>query len=266
MDDLAYGVRNKRGDWAPKDPLTIAPIYRLPWNAREIAIWFKDYLFPWAVTWMAIAALYWYALIPRVDTMRTLAPGWIAYLFLLNCAGVLLFFGAMELRLYIQRGQGTLFKFNGKFPGDNKSDVFMFKSQAIDGAIRTFGTGVPIWTAYEALILWCYANGYGAWTTFSAHPIWFVVLWFLIPGLSRVSFLLHPPPASFPAALQTHPLNSPQFGQSEPVVVTVDAPDRAVALLLELVAISRRARASSVRAVSPQSLWLWFDRRSHRVR
>src|ERR1700759_4415270 len=94
MDDLAYGVRNKRGDWAPKDPLTIAPIYRLPWNAREIAIWFKDYLFPWAVTWMAIAALYWYVLIPRVETMRTLAPGWIAYLFLLNCAGVLLFFGA----------------------------------------------------------------------------------------------------------------------------------------------------------------------------
>jgi sterol desaturase/sphingolipid hydroxylase (fatty acid hydroxylase superfamily) len=188
MDDLQYGIRNKRGDWAPKEPLTIAPIYRFPWKATEVLTWFKDYLFPWAISWMVIAAIYWFFLIPRVETMQTLAPGWIAYLFLLNCAGVLAFFGAMELRLYLQRRQGNLFKFNGKFPGDNKSNVFMFKSQAVDGGIRTFGTGIPIWTAYEVLILWCYANGYGAWTTFSAHPIWFVILWLLIPAYHEFHF------------------------------------------------------------------------------
>ena len=30
MDDLAYGKRNKRGDWTPRDYLAIAPVFVLP--------------------------------------------------------------------------------------------------------------------------------------------------------------------------------------------------------------------------------------------
>jgi hypothetical protein len=30
MDDLAYGKRNKRGDWTPGATLTIAPVFVLP--------------------------------------------------------------------------------------------------------------------------------------------------------------------------------------------------------------------------------------------
>ncbi|MDB5657606.1 MAG: Desaturase [Cypionkella sp.] len=181
MDDLRYGRRNKRGDWSPNEPLQIAPFYRLPWNARDILAWAKAYFFPWSVAWMAIALIYWNFLTPSVETMKTISPGWVLFIFARNAAALLLFFGAIELRLYVKRSQGAQFKYNGKFPADNKSDVFMFRSQTIDGAIRTFGTGVPIWTAYEVLILWCYANGYGAWTTFADHPIWFIALWLAIP-------------------------------------------------------------------------------------
>ena len=46
----------------------------------------------------------------------------------------------------------------------------MFRSQAVDSMIRCFGTGVPIWTAYEVLVLWAWSNGFGPWTTFAENP------------------------------------------------------------------------------------------------
>lgn len=194
MDDLQYGTRNKRGDWTPNEPLSIAPIYRLPWKARDILGFLKGYFLPWNLSFMVLAAIYWFFLTPSVETTRTLAPGWILYLFLRNSAAVLIFFGAMELRLYVQRRQGNQFKYNHRWPKEHPSDVFMFKSQTIDGIIRTFATGVPIWTAYEVLILWCYANGIGAWSTFEAHPVWFTALWLLVPIWHEGHFyLIHRP-------------------------------------------------------------------------
>jgi len=181
VDDTQYGTHNKRGDYAPNAPLRIAPFYRLPWKAREIFGFLKTYFLPWNISFMALACFYWFVVIPDVETLKSLSFGWIALLFACNCLTVLAFFGAMEFRLYIKRRQGNLFKYNAKWPDDNRSDVFMFKSQVIDGMIRTFATGVPIWTAYEVFILWAYANGIGAWSTFAEHPIWFTVLWLLVP-------------------------------------------------------------------------------------
>lgn len=188
MDDRSYGTRNKRGDWTPNEPLRIAPFYRLPWKLKEILGFIWGYFFPWNAAWMVLATVYWFYLTPDIETLRTLSVGWIALLLLRNGASVLIFFGAMELRLYIKRAQGNQFKYNHRWPSDNKSDVFMFKSQAIDGAIRTFATGVPIWTAYEVLILWCYANGIGNWTTFAEHPYWLACLWLLVPVYHEFHF------------------------------------------------------------------------------
>ena len=92
-----------------------------------------------------------------------------------------LFYGALELWFNIKRVQGTQFKYNGRFPADKPSDVFLFKSQNIDNMIRSFGTGVPIWTAYEVLLLWCYANGWGPWTTFAENPLWLVAFALVLP-------------------------------------------------------------------------------------
>lgn len=74
--------------------------------------------------------------------MKTLSPGWIAYLLARNIAWVLVWYGAREFMLYVKRHQGNLFKYNAKWPSETPSDVFMFKSQNIDNAIRTFVSGV----------------------------------------------------------------------------------------------------------------------------
>jgi sterol desaturase/sphingolipid hydroxylase (fatty acid hydroxylase superfamily) len=198
MDDLQYGKRNKRGDWAPRDRLETAPLFVFPPQPINFLKWLPGYFLPWNVLFMALAAVFWFYLTPSAETMKTLSPGWIIYLFARNSLVVLAVYGALELRLYMKRGQGTHFKYNGKFPADQPSDVFLFKSQNIDNIIRTFASGVPIWTAYEVFGLWSYANGWGPWTTFAEHPLWLVAFGLALPIYHEVHFycihrLIHVP-------------------------------------------------------------------------
>ena len=181
MDDLKFGTRNKRGDWTPNKHLELAPYFTWPREPRKYLDWLIGYLFPWNFLFMALAVISWLYLTPSIETLKTLAPGWIVYLLARNSLLVLIIYGALELRLYIKRAQANRFKFNGKWPSENPSDVFMFKNQNFDNIIRTFATGVPIWTAYEVLGLWCYANGWGLWGTFADYPVWFVVFAFVLP-------------------------------------------------------------------------------------
>jgi len=198
MDDLQYGRRNKRGDWSPNKALQIAPYLRLSLDPKDYRDWIVGYLFPWNSLFIVIALVEWFYLTPSIETMKSFAPGWIAFIYLRNSILVFVIYGALELRLYMARSQGMRFKYNGKFPSDQPSDVFMFKSQNIDNLIRSFASGVPIWTAYEIFGLWCYANGYGAWTLFGDHPLWLAVLAFLMPLYHEFHFycvhrLIHVP-------------------------------------------------------------------------
>ncbi|MDE2383189.1 MAG: sterol desaturase family protein [Alphaproteobacteria bacterium] len=198
MDDLKFGTRDKRGDWKPAKPLETAPLFVLPPQPVRLLQWLPGYIFPWNILFLAIGAALWFWLTPSAETLKTLAPGWVSYLLVRNALLVLIFFGALELRLYVKRRQGTHFKYNAKFPAEQPSDVFYFKSQNIDNAIRTFGLGVPFWTAYEVFGLWAYANGIGPWSTFAAHPIWFVVFALAIPVWHEFHFycihrLIHVP-------------------------------------------------------------------------
>ncbi len=198
MDDLKFGTKNKRGDFSPKDALQINPLLVFPPNPLKILKWLPGYFLPWNLMFMALAVVFWFYLTPSAETMKELAPGWILYLLARNSLLVLVIYGALELRLYVKRSQNGRFKYNGKFPADQPSDVFMFKSQNIDNIIRTFGTGVPIWTAYEVLGLWAYGNGWGPWSTLAEHPYWFPVFWLVLPAYHEVHFycihrLIHVP-------------------------------------------------------------------------
>ena len=146
MDDLKYGKRNKRGDWAPNEPLDVAPVFVFPPQPVKFLHWLPHYFLPWNAVFMAISLVFWLWLTPDVETPKTLSPGWIAFLLARNAIAVFLFYGAFELRLYVRRSQGNLFKYNAKFPAGAKSGVFMFSRQNVDNMIRGFGTGVPIWT------------------------------------------------------------------------------------------------------------------------
>jgi sterol desaturase/sphingolipid hydroxylase (fatty acid hydroxylase superfamily) len=198
MDDLVYGSRDQRGDWSPTATLQIAPIYTFPPRPLKVLVWLRSYLLPWNLLFFALGALSWFVLTPAKATMRTLAPGWVLYMFARNCVFVIVVYGSLDWWLYARRHQEQRFKFNAKWPNDQPGKNFLRRSQRADGIIRTFATGVPIWTAYEALGLWAYANGRGPWARLADHPVWFVVFGLLMSWVHEFHFywihrLIHVP-------------------------------------------------------------------------
>ena len=190
MDDLKYGKRNKRGDWAPDAPLTIAPFWSRRPDPIKILKWLPGYFLPWNLAFAVTAVLWWRFVIPDVEVLKTLHWAWVLQLYAVNAAAVFLFYGALELRLYWQRGQGTRFKYNARFPGDQTSDVFWFGSQNIDNALRNFGWGVGSWTAVESGMLWAYANGWAPWLSFSQNPWTLGLVAFFVPVIHETHFYL----------------------------------------------------------------------------
>lgn len=199
MDDTGFGNRDKRGNWSPNEPLIVGPLLDRPWSLRRVVTWLPSYFLPWNLLFFTLAAALWTLATPTKETLQTLAPGWIALILLRNAAVILLVFGFLELRLYVRRRQGNRFKYNGAFPADQPTPVFWFKSQNIDNILRTFGSGLPIWTSYEVLLLWAWANGFGPWANFIAHPIWLIAFGLVLPLVHEVHFflihrLIHLPP------------------------------------------------------------------------
>jgi sterol desaturase/sphingolipid hydroxylase (fatty acid hydroxylase superfamily) len=130
--------------------------------------------------------------------MQTYEWGWVLWIWARNTVMVFALYGVMELRLYRRRAQSNRFKYNAKFPADAPSDVFWFKSQNLDNILRSFGTGLPVWSAYEVFLLHAWANGSGPWTTFEAHPWALAVFALLLPLIHEVHFycihrLIHVP-------------------------------------------------------------------------
>jgi sterol desaturase/sphingolipid hydroxylase (fatty acid hydroxylase superfamily) len=198
MDDLKFGTRNKRGDFTPKEPLETNPLFKWPPRPTAFLRWLPGYFLPWNLLFFALGAALWFCMTPAKATMQTYDWGWVLWIWGRNTAMVFALFGVMEWRLYRHRAQSNRFKYNAKFPADTPSDVFWFKSQNLDNILRSFGTGLPIWSAYEVFLLHAWANGSGPWTTFEAHPWALAAFALLLPLIHEVHFycihrLIHVP-------------------------------------------------------------------------
>ena len=186
MDDLKYGTRDRRGNWAPNQPLEIAPFWLGKWNV--MGRWLLAYIWPHNAIFMAVTMAYWYAVIPDTETLKSFSWMWMLKLHVVNSLGIFLLYGSVELFYYVKRKQGTRFKYNHKFPSEQPSDVFWFKSQNLDNFLRTFCISIPLWTLIESLTLWCFANGIGNWVDPSQHWVWLAVLVFLAPAIHEIHF------------------------------------------------------------------------------
>ena len=187
MDDLLTGRRDKRGHWWPLKPTETAPLFSLPWRPQVIWRWLPAYFLPWNAAFMASGLLFWWLLTPPLATLATLAPGWVLWLLVRNAIAVGLFYGAMELWLYVQRRQGTRFKYNPAFPADKAGEAFWWKSQVRDNIARTYLFALPIWTAWEALSLWAFANG---WAPIGGNLLWLALIALAVPIIHQVHFYL----------------------------------------------------------------------------
>ncbi len=198
MDDLQSGTRDKRGNWSPSEALDVAPFWRKPFSLPKVLAWIPGYLWPWNAFHMATALLWWFFVVPDVETLKSLSWGWALWLYAVNAAAIFVFYGAIELFWYVKKKQGTRFKYNHKFPAESPSDVFWFKSQNIDNFLRSFFISIPLWTLVEVLILWAFANSWATWLPWTDNWLWLVVLTLISPAIHEVHFfcihrLIHVP-------------------------------------------------------------------------
>jgi len=198
MDDALYGTRNKRGDWSPNQRLQYAPLFAFPPRPGALLKWIPHYFLPWNLLFALSAVAYWAWIVPSVETMRSLTWGWPLRLYAVNAIATFLFYGAFELHLYGLKRQQKRFKYNGKFPSEQRSKAFWFENQNIDNILRTFLSGVTIWTAIEVVVLWAFARGYAPWLHFAQHPVYLVALALVVPVIHEFHFfcihrLIHTP-------------------------------------------------------------------------
>jgi sterol desaturase/sphingolipid hydroxylase (fatty acid hydroxylase superfamily) len=199
MDDLKFGTRDKRGNWKPGEKLQVAPLFDWPPRPGVLLRWLPGYFLPWNLLFAASALLYWHFIIPAPETLQTLSWGWILRLLAVNAVAVFLFYGALELWLYRRKAQAGRLKYNPRFPAEHRSPAFYFQRQNVDNIIRTFVSGVPIWTAYEVLVLHLYAIGAVPWVTLAEHPLYLLALALVLPIYHETHFylihrLIHWPP------------------------------------------------------------------------
>ena len=105
--------------------------------------------------------------------------------------------GGLHLYFYTFTKQGQHLKYDPR-PLMKNGRQFTLGGQIRDNMFWTLVSGVTIWTAYEVLMFWALSNGYAPMLTWAAHPVWFVLMFLLIPAWESFYFywihrLLHVP-------------------------------------------------------------------------
>ncbi|MEI6876545.1 MAG: sterol desaturase family protein [Spirochaetota bacterium] len=178
MEGDSWGKRDPRGEWQPEVLPEPGPLFQWPWKAvRILKYYFAPVGFLWptnlAVALFAIVA--WLFFTPSLERTLTFQVGWIAEVFARNAVLMILVAGGLHLRLYATKGQGTKFKYTDKWlaKGDQR---FLFGNQTWDNVFWSLASGCVIWTGYEAVTLWAYANKLIPYLSFRDHPVYFVIL------------------------------------------------------------------------------------------
>jgi sterol desaturase/sphingolipid hydroxylase (fatty acid hydroxylase superfamily) len=166
----------------PSVPIAVSPFFSWPPDPRNMAGWV-------AARWLALAEnsilvglalLCWTWFQPALADMQTLAPGWIAQIWLRNMILMLLVAGGLHLYFFRHKKQGDRLKYDPRDLAQNGKQ-FSFGCQVRDNMFWSLTSGVGFWTAYEVVMFHAMANGWAPVLAWAQNPIWFVALFLLTP-------------------------------------------------------------------------------------
>lgn len=180
------------GDWRPTARLKAAPVF--VWPPRPLAflkylVSNPGYFMPRNIWYMGLALVTWFYLTPEMAVMKTFQVDWVAWIYGRNLAMMLVVFGGWHYRFYIRKAQGTAYMLNKNLPL-GKHRRFLFGDQVWDNMFWTIVSGCTVWTAYEVVTLWAFANEYVPYLHWEDSPVWFVVLFLAIPFMRDAHFYL----------------------------------------------------------------------------
>jgi lathosterol oxidase len=191
----------KRGwNHTPDEPVTLSPLFDWPPSIEKTFNWVRR-------SWVAISArtiilslaiLTWFFFQPDIERSSTFQFDWIAEIYFRNLVLMLVVAGGLHLWLYRYKKQGSKQQFDSR-DISKKSSRFTFGSQVRDNMFWTLASGVTVWTAFEVITFWGYANGYVPYLLWNENPVWFVLLFLLQPIWGSFHFYcihraLHWPP------------------------------------------------------------------------
>jgi len=177
------GYRNAKGEWRPANPCVYAPIFVWPPRPRELLKWvlaYPGFLWPWNSVYLLITVVSWFWLQPALERCVHFQWAWITQMYLRNLGLLWLTAGGWHLLLYTFKAQGTERKYDPRWlrTGDRN---FLFRNQLWDNIFWSCTSGVGVWTAYEVLFMWSYANKVIPYVSWSEHPIYCAVWLCAIP-------------------------------------------------------------------------------------
>ena len=146
------GFWQPEGGAAPPNPLFAWP--PRPWDALK---WLYNYLFPWNLIYMGVATVTWLYWQPALSRCAEFRPDWILEMFIRNELLLIGIVSAWHLRFWSLKRQGLKYKYTPDWMavGNRK---FMWGNQLRDNVFWSCVSGGIIWTAYEVLMMWAYAN------------------------------------------------------------------------------------------------------------
>lgn len=166
----------------PELPIRVSPFFTWPLRPVEMVKWVWNSWFliseKLIIVGIAFACLEWFH--PPLEETQTFAWGWVAEIYARNMVLALLVGGALHLWFYTFSAQGKRLKYDPR-PLMVRGRQFTLGGQIRDNMFWTLGTGVLVWTGFEAILFWALANGQMPTVTWEANPVWFVALFLLIP-------------------------------------------------------------------------------------
>ncbi len=200
MSDTTVSTAKPEWNWKGAVPIEFAPYF--DWPPRPLAVlrsfFGRGFLISQNSLWMGLAFLTWFYLAPPVADWATFEAGWITHMFVLNLGLIGFTAGALHLYLRTYKRQGTKRKFDFREIREHDPRFFT-NNQVRDNIFYTCVSGVTIWTAFQVIVMWAYANQLAPWLHFADHPVWFVAMFLLLPFWGSFHFyathrLLHWPP------------------------------------------------------------------------
>jgi len=173
-------MSNQDWHWQPETPLTNNPLFEWPFNLGRIFLWYGAmWLKVSEVNLMlAVAIISWLYLTPELAQFESLNLEVISAMFARNLSITVLVAGGLYLFFNVYKKQGNLLQYDTTQLGNQKR--FTFNSQLLDNMFWTLVSGVSLWTAYEVLLFWGFANGYAPSLVWSDNEVWFCTIFFAI--------------------------------------------------------------------------------------
>lgn len=176
-------------NWHPEFPLPRSPIAGRPLRPFGLLI---DIIKSWVpvsekLILVGITFVVWFYLTPSMERMQEFAFDWIAEIYIRNLALFSLIAGGLHLYLYTFKRQGNTYQYDLK-PFQEKNTRFTFNNQVYDNMFWSLASGVTCLTVYEVVALWAYANGFMPYLSWEDNPVWFVLLFLLIPLWNNFHF------------------------------------------------------------------------------